>query len=68
MLAVDYAPKPVLNAPQGRGSSMASSLMTAVTDYQHKPQFTANLQRRGSDALGPSGRQRCIAPAAVRRR
>lgn len=31
---------------------MASSLMTAVTDYQHKPQFTANLQRRLDDAPG----------------
>ncbi len=38
-----------------------------VTDYQHKPQFTANLQRRLDDARRPSGR-RCIAPAAVRRR
>lgn len=67
MLAVDYALKPVLNALKARRSSMASSLMTAVTDYQHKPQFTANLQRRLDDAPRPSGR-RCIAPAAVRRR
>lgn len=51
MLAVDYALKASAECPQGPGrSSMASSLMTAVTDYQHKPQFTANLQRRLDDA------------------
>ncbi len=68
MLAVDYALKPVLNALKAQeilhGVFADDS---QVTDYQHKPQFTANLQRRLDDAWRPSGR-RCIAPAAVRRR
>ncbi len=51
MLAVDYALKPVLNALKAReilhGVFADDS---RVTDYQHKPQFTANLQRRLDDA------------------
>ena len=47
MLAVDYALKPVLNALKAQeilhGVFADDS---QVTDYQHKPQFTANLQRR----------------------
>jgi FMN reductase len=38
-----------------------------VTDYQHKPQFTPNLQGASTRRWKPSGR-RCIAPAAARRR
>ncbi|HCJ1950955.1 TPA: NAD(P)H-dependent oxidoreductase [Klebsiella pneumoniae] len=52
MLAVDYALKPVLNALKAQeilhGVFADDS---QVTDYQHKPQFTANLQRRLDDAL-----------------
>ena len=51
MLAVDYALKPVLNALKAQeilhGVFADDS---QVTDYQHKPQFTANLQRRLDDA------------------
>ncbi|MCS5807723.1 hypothetical protein LNO89_06375 [Klebsiella pneumoniae subsp. pneumoniae] len=67
MLAVDYALKPVLNALKAQeilhGVFADDS---QVTDYQHKPQFTANLQRRLDDALETSSGRRCIAPAAVR--
>ncbi len=48
----DYALKPVLNALKAQeilhGVFADDS---QVTDYQHKPQFTANLQRRLDDAL-----------------
>jgi FMN reductase len=68
MLAVDYALKPVLNALKAQeilhGVFADDS---QVTDYQHKPQFTPNLQRRLDEPWRPSGR-RCIAPAAARRR
>lgn len=52
MLAVDYALKPVLNALKAReilhGVFADDS---QVTDYQHKPQFTPNLQGRLDQAL-----------------
>lgn len=52
MLAVDYALKPVLNALKAQeilhGVFADDS---QVTDYQHKPQFTPNLQRRLDEAL-----------------
>ncbi len=68
MLAVDYALKPVLNALKAQeilhGVFADDS---QVTDYQHKPQFTANLQRRLDDALETFW-QALHRPAAVRRR
>jgi NAD(P)H-dependent FMN reductase len=68
MLAVDYALKPVLNALKAQeilhGVFADDS---QVTDYQHKPQFTPNLQAASTRRWKPSGR-RCIAPAAARRR
>ncbi|KLW03187.1 FMN reductase (NADPH) [Klebsiella aerogenes] len=52
MLAVDYALKPVLNALKAQeilhGVFADDS---QVTDYQHKPQFTPNLQNRLDQAL-----------------
>ena len=52
MLAVDYALKPVLNALKAQeilhGVFADDS---QVTDYQHKPQFTPNLQGRLDLAL-----------------
>lgn len=52
MLAVDYALKPVLNALKAQeilhGVFADDS---QVTDYQHKPQFTPNLQRRLDESL-----------------
>ena len=52
MLAVDYALKPVLNALKAQeilhGVFADDS---QVTDYQHKPQFTPNLQGRLDQAL-----------------
>lgn len=52
LLAVDYALKPVLNALKAQeilhGVFADDS---QVIDYQHKPQFTPNLQRRLDSAL-----------------
>ncbi|MCK1064703.1 NADPH-dependent FMN reductase [Pluralibacter gergoviae] len=52
MLAVDYALKPVLNALKAReilhGVFADDS---QVQDYQHRPQFSPNLQKRLDDAL-----------------
>lgn len=52
MLAVDYALKPVLNALKAQeilhGVFADDS---QVTDYQHKPQFTADLKQRLDDSL-----------------
>ncbi|ATF93403.1 FMN reductase (NADPH) [Cedecea neteri] len=52
MLAVDYALKPVLNALKAQeilhGVFADDS---QIADYQHKPQFTPNLQKRLDEAL-----------------
>jgi NAD(P)H-dependent FMN reductase len=66
LLAVDYALKPVLNALKAQeilhGVFADDS---QVIDYQHKPQFTPNLQTRLDTRWKPSGR-RCT--AAISRR
>ncbi|WP_297207472.1 NADPH-dependent FMN reductase [uncultured Pluralibacter sp.] len=52
MLSVDYALKPVLNALKAQEilhGVFADD--TQVQDYQHKPQFSPNLQKRLDDAL-----------------
>ena len=52
MLSVDYALKPVLNALKAQEilhGVFADD--TQVQDYQHKPQFSHNLQKRLDDAL-----------------
>ena len=53
MLAVDYALKPVLNALKAQEILHGVLLMIVrVTDYQHKPQFTPNLQGRPRPGAG----------------
>lgn len=52
MLAVDYALKPVLNALKAQEILHGVFADDAqVTDYQHKPQFTPNLQKRLDESL-----------------
>lgn len=52
MLAVDYALKPVLNALKAQEILHGVFADDAqVTDYQHKPLFSANLQSRLDGAL-----------------
>lgn len=52
MLAVDYALKPVLNALKAQEILQGVFADDSqVTDYQHKPQFSANLHARLDSAL-----------------